>query len=198
MLHLHTQTFQETMTNNKRPFVQSVDTIDDCVIYASRKKQRQNPNPKCFIQKLWTIVNSEHNFIEWTDEGTAFKIHNLQQFAEYTLPKYFKHNKYTSFVRQLNHYGFSKNCKKRRRKSSDCEKNYDIWMHQYFTMDRPDLLPHIQTRRERPCSKKYALEQLTQEIMSLRQNHLRLLDRVLYTEQKILMLENYLYGRFIV
>lgn len=183
------------MTNNKRNFSKHFDTIDDCEIYASRKIQRQDTKQKSFIQKLWTIVNSEHNFIEWADQGAAFKIYNLQQFAEYALPKYFKHDKYTSFVRQLNHYGFAK---KRGPKSSDSKKNYDIWMHQHFRMNRPDILPRIHRRRKSTCSKNHQLEQLTREIISLRQRNLGLLEHVLYTEQKILMLENYLNSRFIV
>ncbi len=44
----------------------------------------------------------------WTNEGRCIMIHDLDTFSGDVLPKYFKHNNFTSFVRQLNMYGFHK------------------------------------------------------------------------------------------
>ena len=48
------------------------------------------------------------DIVEWTDEGNCFIVKNKDKFSNEILPKYFKHNKFSSFVRQLNMYDFHK------------------------------------------------------------------------------------------
>jgi hypothetical protein len=51
---------------------------------------------------------SESCFISWTPSGKTFKIHDLDGFKDTILPKYLpKQNKYKSFKRQLQYYGFT-------------------------------------------------------------------------------------------
>lgn len=47
--------------------------------------------------------------IEWSQSGTSFIIKDPDMVAKELLPKYFKHSNFSSFVRQLNMYGFHKN-----------------------------------------------------------------------------------------
>lgn len=47
--------------------------------------------------------------IHWNSEGNSFIIREVDGFSKKLLPKYFKHSNYSSFVRQLNMYGFHKN-----------------------------------------------------------------------------------------
>jgi hypothetical protein len=54
-----------------------------------------------FVVNLWNLVN-HHNL--WTSGGRAFHIPNEAQFESTLLPKYYKHCKLASFVRQLNMY----------------------------------------------------------------------------------------------
>lgn len=63
-----------------------------------------------FILKLWTMVNDESNsdYIKWTPDGESFKVLSKENFEKVVLPKYFKHSNYSSFVRQLNMYGWHK------------------------------------------------------------------------------------------
>lgn len=42
-----------------------------------------------------------NHIIAWNEEGNGFIIHDLAQFEALILPQYFKHQKYTSFVRQV-------------------------------------------------------------------------------------------------
>ncbi|CAM9805257.1 unnamed protein product, partial [Hapterophycus canaliculatus] len=46
--------------------------------------------------------------VTWTSTGTAFGILDNTAFANDVLSSYFKHNKFSSFQRQLNLYGFRK------------------------------------------------------------------------------------------
>jgi len=47
-------------------------------------------------------------FISWQPHGRCFRVHNLEQFREQVLPKFFNHTQYTSFRRQLNLWGFTR------------------------------------------------------------------------------------------
>ncbi|KAI9300748.1 HSF-type DNA-binding-domain-containing protein [Cunninghamella echinulata] len=57
-----------------------------------------------FIKKLWIIVNDEKldHIIYWSNDNNAICISDSTVFSEVILPKYFKHNNWHSFVRQLN------------------------------------------------------------------------------------------------
>jgi len=67
-------------------------------------------NIPAFLLKTYDILeNTAHSdTISWNKEGTAFIVYSVNEFAEKILPKYFKHNNFSSFVRQLNMYDFHK------------------------------------------------------------------------------------------
>ncbi|XP_074308775.1 heat shock factor protein HSF24 [Silene latifolia] len=70
--------------------------------------QRSVPAP--FLMKTYELVDDPvtNDVISWGDEGTTFVVWKTAEFAKDLLPKYFKHNNFSSFVRQLNTYGFRK------------------------------------------------------------------------------------------
>nr|GMD99903.1 heat stress transcription factor B-2B [Ipomoea batatas] len=72
------------------------------------ESQRSIPTP--FLTKTYQLVDDPgvDKLILWNEDGTAFIVWKPAEFATELLPKYFKHNNFSSFVRQLNTYGFRK------------------------------------------------------------------------------------------
>lgn len=107
-----------------------------------------------FLTKLFQLVNdpATNELVSWTDDaGRSFTVHKPSEFGRDILPKYFKHNNFSSFVRQLNQYGFHK-------------QNPDRWMfgHDSFRRGCPDLLRNITRRRP----KTQAASQASQAIIA--------------------------------
>jgi hypothetical protein len=63
-------------------------------------------------------------------------IYDKEALTKEVFPAYFKHSNFKSFARQLNFYGF--------RKIKSKDKECCIYHHEYFQINRADLLPHIQ------------------------------------------------------
>ena len=72
-----------------------------------KKTTNSTKIPK-FITKLYQIVSIPEidDVISWSDDGSYFQIKDLTRFESEICPTYFKHQKYSSFVRQLNLYSF--------------------------------------------------------------------------------------------
>ncbi|CAI0430036.1 unnamed protein product [Linum tenue] len=70
--------------------------------------QRSVPAP--FLTKTFQLVDdpATDDVVSWSETGATFVVWKTADFAKDLLPNYFKHNNFSSFVRQLNTYGFRK------------------------------------------------------------------------------------------
>ncbi|KAI4371352.1 hypothetical protein MLD38_019598 [Melastoma candidum] len=63
-----------------------------------------------FLSKTYEIVDDRalDPIVSWSRGGQSFVVWDPVEFARVVLPRNFKHNNFSSFVRQLNTYGFRK------------------------------------------------------------------------------------------
>ena len=78
--------------------------------YFSHQSQPPQTSITAFLTKLWALVNDSScdDLIAWDSSGGSFHVFDQSRFAREILPRYFKHNNFASFIRQLNMYGFRK------------------------------------------------------------------------------------------
>lgn len=108
----------------------------------SRNFDKGNASRDCcssgsFVTKLYKMVDTEPaTIVSWIRGGTAFCIVDPKMMAEHCLPKYFRHRRFSSLIRQLNFYSFYR----------VQEGQLTIYQHSFFRKGRPDLLVHIKRR----------------------------------------------------
>ncbi|RWR94776.1 heat stress transcription factor B-3-like protein [Cinnamomum micranthum f. kanehirae] len=80
-----------------------------CVKSASSEHVKR-ATPPSFLLKTHTLVEDPptNDIISWNDQGTTFIVWRPVELARDLLPTLFKHSNFSSFVRQLNTYGFRK------------------------------------------------------------------------------------------
>lgn len=107
----------------------------------------ENANIPAFLGKLWKMVDDPNTdqLISWSQTGTSFIIQNQAQFWYELLPLYYKHNNMSSFVRQLNMYGFHK-ISTVENGSMDADKDEIQFYHPNFQKDHPEKLINIKRK----------------------------------------------------
>ncbi|EKM81572.1 hypothetical protein AGABI1DRAFT_35333 [Agaricus bisporus var. burnettii JB137-S8] len=90
------------------------------------------------------------HFIAWTELGTSFVVSNVGEFSRSILGSHFKHNNFSSFVRQLNMYGFHKINRTPRAQRTSTDAQTWEFSHHKFLRGRPDLLDEIKRKALEP------------------------------------------------
>ncbi|KAL1740703.1 HSF-type DNA-binding-domain-containing protein [Schizophyllum fasciatum] len=101
---------------------------------------------------LYQMINDPKSahFIAWTELGTSFVVSNVGEFSRSILGSHFKHNNFSSFVRQLNMYGFHKINRTPRAQRTSTDQQVWEFSHHKFLRGRPDLLDEIKRKALEP------------------------------------------------
>ncbi|KAI8989787.1 hypothetical protein BD414DRAFT_485184 [Trametes punicea] len=119
----------------------------------ARSARNGQHNIPRFLLKLYEIINDPANdqLIKWSEAGDSFYIYHQERFAREVLGKWFKHQNFSSFVRQLNLYGFRKiSALQQGLLRMDHDAETIQFAHPYFHRGQPDLLALIQRKRHPP------------------------------------------------
>jgi hypothetical protein len=113
--------------NNKRRKTTSVKVRDG----------NAPPERLPFVTATFEMVSSKQpdDCVGWGIDGATLEIRKIGPFCEHVLPTYFSHSNLSSFVRQLNMYGFQK---------VECRSGVThSFKHESFLRNRPDLLNRL-------------------------------------------------------
>ncbi|EPR79843.1 DNA-binding heat shock factor [Spraguea lophii 42_110] len=126
----------------------------------SPKRISLDETPK-FITKLYDILMSDAvNDIKWSESSESFIIPDKEKFVKNSLKALSKTNDYSSFVRQLNNYNFSK---------IKNENHFEEYAHPLFKKNRFYQLNQIQRSRE-INNKPTEVNKLKEEVFHLRED----------------------------
>ena len=164
----------------------------------SKKKIASSaPNKRpAFVVKLWKMINDPANnkYISWMPSGKAIQVQDREHFMKFVLPKFFKHNNFASFVRQLNMYGWHKI---QDVSAGSLAQTDEVWQFENpnFIKDREDLLDNIV--RNKPGSndeEEYDIKYLLEQLEQMKHNQLLISDdlRRVRHDNELLWKENYI------
>ncbi|KAG0778840.1 hypothetical protein G6F62_010790 [Rhizopus arrhizus] len=113
-----------------------------CSGHTTQKLTTQRSVP-AFLNKLYNMVDdaSTNDLVQWSKDGLSFIVRKHEEFAKIVLPRFYKHNTFASFVRQLNMYDFHK-IPHIQQGVMIAENEHEIWefSNPHFQKGRPDLL----------------------------------------------------------
>lgn len=131
---------------------QNVPAVEVATAVTKKKavKRADQSNQDCpiFLRKTYHMIDTcDPQVATWSEDGETFVVKNTDVFEKKIIPQFFKHSKFSSFVRQLNFYGF------RKIKYSDTIRidlkleaetaNFWRFRHENFQRGRPELLVEI-------------------------------------------------------
>jgi len=104
-----------------------------------------------FLRKTFKMIDScPPNLGGWSAAGDTFLVRDPDAFSSLAIPQYFRHSNFSSFVRQLNFYGFrkvktDKHGLQRRGRAGEVNKVWEF-RHPLFKRGQPALLNEMRKK----------------------------------------------------
>lgn len=135
-----------------------------------RRRQKITSDDGCseqdqpvFLRKAFKMISTCPSEIAgWSDKGDSIVIKDIKQFATTIIPTAYKHNNFSSFVRQLNFYGF-------RKIKSESIDRAEWWefRHPQFKRDQQHLLSEIKRSVHFETNNNQEVSSLKSEVTGL-------------------------------
>lgn len=103
-----------------------------------------------FVEKTYELVSvgcmsnnqesKNKDLVRWSEAGDTLIIQDINTFSDKILPEYFNHCNYSSFIRQLNMYGF-------RKENREKKTGQEEYRHEFFKKNHKELLKNITRKR---------------------------------------------------
>eukprot|EP01038_Epipyxis_sp_PR26KG_P011985 gene11985-16043_t len=116
-----------------------------------------------FLRKAFNMISSCPSHIGgWSEKGDTVIIKDVKLFSEQIIPTAYKHNNFSSFVRQLNFYGF-------RKIKSESLQHASWWefRHPQFLKGQPNLLSEIKRSVHYESPNVHEVSDLKTQVLSL-------------------------------
>ena len=122
---------------------------------------------------------STNDLICWAEDVKSFFVNQQEDFARKVLPRFFKHNKFSSFVRQLNMYGFHKVPHLQQGVlETDSESERWEFSNPNFQRSKPDLLVLVTRKKGVSADEKEIsnvdLQHILDEIKSIKRHQMNI------------------------
>ncbi|KAG2231607.1 hypothetical protein INT48_006693, partial [Thamnidium elegans] len=135
--------------------------------------------------------------IRWSDDGLSFIVVRHEEFAKKVLPRFFKHSNFSSFVRQLNMYGFHK-VPHLQNGVLSTEGETERWefSNPHFQRNQPDLLLLVTRKKGRDPEEKETgtidLHHILDEIAAIKKHQMSISNELknVQTDNQVLWQEN--------
>jgi len=134
-----------------------------------------------FLKKTFHMINTcDPEIAAWSEDGLTFIVKDPDTFASDVIPQFFKHNNFSSFVRQLNFYGFRKIKSDSIRINDDEDESSKWWRfkHESFIRGRVDLLKEIRKANQVNAADQEEVDKLKEDVYYLKAEVGRLTDMV--------------------
>ncbi|KAI8576092.1 hypothetical protein K450DRAFT_179770 [Umbelopsis ramanniana AG] len=145
------------------------------------QSQRFQRNVPAFLNKLYNMVQdpASNDLIRWSEDGKSFIVVRHEDLAKEVLPRFFKHNNFSSFVRQLNMYGFHKVPHLQQGVlQSDSDTEWWEFSNPHFQKNHPDLLLLVTRKKGRDQEEKEApgldLNHILDEITAIKKHQMNI------------------------
>jgi len=125
----------------------------------SQARMKSNSEVPIFLRKTYHMIDTcDTTIASWSEDGETFIVKQPETFSSKIIPQFFKHSKFSSFVRQLNFYGFRKikfsDSIKIDEKLERETKDYWRFRHECFRKGREDLLAGIKRSNSNQTERK--------------------------------------------
>ncbi|KAG2201848.1 hypothetical protein INT47_004405 [Mucor saturninus] len=177
----------------------TASTSAKMVMNPSQIQRNKLQNVPAFLNKLYNMVDDHttDELIRWSEDGLSFIVVRHEEFAKKVLPRFFKHSNFSSFVRQLNMYGFHK-VPHLQNGVLSTEGETERWefSNPHFQRNQPDLLLLVTRKKGRDSEEKETgtvdLHHILDEIAAIKKHQMSISNELknVQTDNQVLWQEN--------